>query len=100
MVGTNGICEYCEGKIVYRGPRDSFDENGRFAPPPVTVIHRYETDTIMAESLARSVRAFLTTCRKGDAFPAELFATSLQTNRLVLDLKERELKARSGSVHF
>ncbi len=87
VVGTNGICEYCEGKIVYRGPRESFDEQGRFAPPPVTVIHRYDNDSMMAESLTRSVRTFLTACRKGETFPAALFATSMPTNKLVLNLR-------------
>lgn len=64
---TDAVFEAGPGGVAVHAPRDSFDAKGRFAPPPVRR-ERFDLSRDIEDSLALSVRAFLSAARRPAPF--------------------------------
>lgn len=86
LTGSNGLLTCDHTGIELRGPRDSFDARGSFAPPPVVHAEAIDYYDMAVESLARSVAFFLEHARDHRPLPERLFDLSVGTTRMVLDV--------------
>lgn len=81
FVYENGIVVFDEEKKVY-GPRDTFDERGLFADPPLIIKESFAQD-IYNDSLKKSVLYFCEVVENKAEFDIKAFDASLNTNKLL-----------------
>ena len=86
LLGTDGVLVCDQDGIELRGPRDSFDARGNFAPPPVLATEKADPNSVAMEALAQSLRVFLEHARYRRPLPERLFDLSMNTTRMVLDV--------------
>lgn len=86
LLASNGVLVCDHAGIELRGPRDSFDAHGNFAPPPVLSAEAADWAEVYREGLARSAGFFLEHARDRRSLPDRLFDLSLETTRMVLDV--------------
>ncbi len=86
VMGTNGYLVYENGTLSKYAPRDTFDEKGFFASPPLVYSETIKKGRSDNTSLENSLSYFLDFCRKKEKFPKELCQLSISTNRLLLSL--------------
>lgn len=87
---TEQVLTY-DGKMLnINGPRDYFDENERFASPPLT---SSKTLDIYNESLKKSVDYFIEISKCGDKFNHENSRNNLLSTEIFLDILD-EFKSR------
>ena len=73
--------------IVYH-PRDTFDRNGFFKVPPIRKKLKVKTIEDYNKSLKNSLEYFIFHVKNNIPFDLESFNTSLETNKIILDLKK------------
>jgi len=84
---TDGILCLEDGRVTIAGPRDSFDETGRFVRPPTTIYS--EAGSSLAyynRSIVASVNHFINGIAEQGGFDAASFSMALDAARLVLEL--------------
>ena len=93
IITTEQLIEYDGEALVIKGPRESFDENGRFAAPPLISRERFD---FYNDSLKASVDYFLGVVESGQSFPEAESDNNLLSTELFLDILD-EVKDRGGS---
>ena len=88
IIGTNGYITIKDNNLTIKSPRDTFDENGLFTDPPVCFQSNFSIPNDVENSLKKSLDYFISCVKKDKNFDLGLFENSLQTNRLVLKLKD------------
>lgn len=83
LIYENGFVEYGKNKLIY-SPRDCFDKNGRFVTPKITAEEHINPD-LYKNSLEKSVLFFMDIIKAGIGFDVNLFSSSIETNRLLID---------------
>ena len=87
IIGTNGYMTIKDNKLMVKSPRDTFDKNGLFTDPPVYFKSNFSISNDIENSLKKSLDYFISHVKKDENLDLELFENSLQTNRLILNLK-------------
>ena len=87
MWGTNGYLTYDGKEVAVYSPRDTFDENGLFAEPPVDRSRQLDFEPGWSESLVRSQRHLLAAAREHrDLDPAD-FDRDVSAVNVLLDAR-------------
>ena len=86
IIGTNGFFTIRDNKMIIQSPRDTFDEKGFFKSPPIIHEELFKSKDDYMESLKKSLDFFLEHVKNLKGISLEYFDSSLETNRLVLDL--------------
>jgi len=84
IYGTDGQIEYNGKTLNYIGPRDSFDNHGRFCFPPTKLLHDFKDNNMWTDSLQKSVYVFLKYAASLSDLPLEWFRSSLESNKSML----------------
>ena len=94
IIGTNGFFTIRDDNLIVQSPRDTFDEKGFFKSPPIVQEKPFKSKDDHIESLKKSIDFFLEHVKNLKRIDLEYFDSSIETNRLVLDLinnfKEKE----------
>jgi predicted dehydrogenase len=88
IVGTDGILEKTPDRILLRGPRESFDDRGLFAAPPVLDSFDAPEGGFHLDSLRKSVAWFVRRARSGEGMELRDFEDGVRTMELVFGLEE------------
>jgi predicted dehydrogenase len=91
IIGTNGHLTIRNNHLEIQSPRDTFDKNGLFTNPPTFFQSDFSIPNDIENSLKKSLDYFILHARENKNFDLNHFQTSMQTNRLILKLKETEL---------
>jgi len=83
IYGTNGQLEYDGNKLLYLGPRDTFDSSGRYEMAPSTTLTEFSSSSMWTDSLRNSVIYFLNAVNNKVALD-DFFESSIVTTRLLL----------------
>lgn len=89
IIGTNGVISISENQLNIRSPRDTFDEKGFFTAAPIISSQEFDTENEYDDSLKNSLSYFISKIEKGKPISLEHFKTSLETNRLILQLHNK-----------
>jgi predicted dehydrogenase len=87
ITGTNGYLIINDQSAKLFNPRDTFDENGRFAKPPI-MYEKLNHKEDYANSLECSVSFFIDHVKQKKPLPDTSFDTGIESNRLVLKLTD------------
>ena len=87
IIGTNGYMTIKDNKLIVKSPRNTFDKNGLFTDPPICFKSNFSIPNDIENSLKKSLDYFISHVKKDENLDLELFENSLQTNRLILNLK-------------
>ena len=74
--------------MIYYHPRDTFDKNGFFKIPPIHKKLKVKTIEDYNKSLKDSLEYFISHVKNNIAFDLDSFNTSLETNKIILNLKK------------
>ena len=88
IIGTNGYLTIKDNNLIIKSPRDTFDKDGFFTDPPIYDESNFSIQDDVENSLKKSLDYFLTCVKKGEKFDIGLFKNSIETNRLILKLKD------------
>ena len=91
IIGTNGHLTIRNNHLEIQSPRDTFDKNGLFTNPPTFFQSDFSIPNDIENSLKKSLDYFISHVRETKNFDLKHFDTSMQTNRLILELKEFKL---------
>ena len=91
IIGTNGHLTIRNNHLQIQSPRDTFDKNGLFTNPPISFQSDFSIPNDIENSLKKSLDYFISHVRENKNFDLKHFNTSMQTNRLILELKEFKL---------
>ena len=91
IIGTNGHLTIRNNHLQIQSPRDTFDKNGLFTNPPISFQSDFLISNDVENSLKKSLDYFISHVRETKNFDLKHFDTSMQTNRLILELKEFKL---------
>ena len=87
LIFTNGILRLDDGRVTIAGPRDSFDDNGRFASPPETTYSEAKSSLdYYNKSILESLNHFVEGINTRNGFDITSFARALDAAQLVLKL--------------
>ena len=89
VVGTNGYFACRDDKLIIRSPRNTFNSEGLFISPPIKNKKKFSMQEDYNNSLRNSIDYFLHFVRKKDKIPINLFQTSISTNRIIINLKNK-----------
>lgn len=85
VFGTEQTITYRDGVIESRGPRETFDSEGRFTTPPVLLSETVAVREMQQASMAQSVVYFLTHARDETPLPVAEFDSSIASNEILLN---------------
>ena len=88
IIGTNGHLTIRNDRLEIQSPRDTFDKNGLFTKPPISFQSDFSISNDIENSLKKSLDYFISHVKENKNFDLKHFNTSMQTNRLILELKE------------
>jgi len=91
IIGTNGRLTIRNNHLEIQSPRDVFDENGLFTNPPISFQSDFSISNDIENSLKKSLDYFISYVRENKNFDLKHFDTSMQTNRLILELKQLKI---------
>lgn len=89
IIGTNGIISIRDNQFNIRSPRDTFNEKGFFTSAPITFSQEFYTENKYNDSLKNALSYFISNVEKRKPMSLEHFRTSLETNRLILQLHNK-----------
>ena len=89
VVGTNGYFACRDDKLIIRSPRNTFNSEGLFISPPIKNKKKFSMQEDYNNSLINSIDYFLHFVRNKDKIPINLFQTSISTNRIIINLKNK-----------
>ena len=87
VLGTNGRLVYEPNSLSLYSPRDTFEESGKFATPPLLRSQKLNGKDLFEESMPRSIEFFLNHCLGKKALPSSYFALSLKSTEAVLGVQ-------------
>jgi len=88
ILGTNGYLTIRDGRIVFFSPRDTFDSKGYFIKPPIQIDKEYSIENDIENAMSNSMNYFIEHVKEKNEFSIELFNASMETNRVIIELKE------------
>ena len=88
IIGTNGYCTIRNNQFLIHSPRDTFDEDGLFANPPIIRSLDFNLSKDIENSLKASLDFFINKVQTKEEIPIEYFDASVTTNRIILQWKE------------
>ena len=91
IIGTNGRLTIRNNHLEIQSPRDIFDENGLFTNPPISFQSDFSISNDAENSLKKSLNYFISHVKENKNFDLKYFNTSVQTNRLILELKQLKI---------
>jgi len=91
IIGTNGRLTIRNNHLEIQSPRDVFDENGLFTNPPISFQSDFSISNDTENSLKKSLNYFISHVKENKNFDLKYFDTSMQTNRLILELKQLKI---------
>ena len=89
IIGTNGYLTIRNNHLEIQSPRATFDENGLFTYPPISFQSDFSITNDGENSLKKSLDYFISYVKENKKFDLNHFDTSMQTNRLILELKSK-----------
>lgn len=89
ILGTNGYIRIIEDELIVYSPRDTYDKNKFFITPPIYKKQPFSTISDYENSLTESVRLFISKINKYESFDINDFNSSLQSNKIILELEEK-----------
>jgi predicted dehydrogenase len=92
IIGTNGYCTIRNNQFLIHSPRDTFDEDGLFANPPIIRSLDFNLSKDIENSLKASLDFFINKVQTKEEIPIEYFDGSVTTNRIILQWKESDNK--------
>jgi len=87
IIGTNGYFSSRDDEIIIRYPRDTFNNEGLFSPPPIKTRKKYNAFDDHNFSLMESVNYFVKCIKTKKKIPLKLFESSIATNKVIINLK-------------
>jgi hypothetical protein len=90
IIGTNGHLAIRNNKLEIYSPRDTFDKNGLFSNPPKISNVDFNLSMDAENSLRKSLDFFINRVKMKEDIPIKYFDASVNTNRIILQLKEIE----------
>lgn len=84
FIFENGLLEITNNKIVFRGPRDTFDKVGFFISPPILFKKKFNQKEDYKLSLEKSVNYFFNHIKRKLLFKKKENKMSLKSNELML----------------
>ncbi|MGD2079740.1 MAG: Gfo/Idh/MocA family oxidoreductase [Nitrospirota bacterium] len=93
---TEELIGYDGRELAVRGPRETFDKNGRFGEPPVTA---RTTVDIFGDSLEASVNYFLSVAASGGVFEESSTERDLLSTELFLEILDACGRVPRGGEH-
>lgn len=93
IVGTNGILVMDSDSIEIRSPRDTFNKDGLFNPPPVKEKKFSESKDFYLDSLVNSFEYFLEIVNSNSIFAPNVFENAILTETIINELVEKEAAA-------
>lgn len=91
IIGTNGFFTIRENRLKIYSPRDTFDSKGFFVQPPIIFEKNFDLGSDYQNSLKKSLDYFLLHVKEKRFFELNLFNSSLATNFLILELKNKAI---------
>ena len=89
VIGTNGYFTCRDDELIIRSPRNTFDSKRLFIPPPIKNKKKFNMQDDYNDSLRKSVDYFLHCVMKKNKIPINFFQTSILTNRIIINLKNK-----------
>jgi len=86
VIGTNGVVMIRNNQITIHSPRDTFNEKQFFITPPIVFSQDYDIENEYTKSLENSLSYFISSTINKLPMDIQQFNTSLETNRLILQL--------------
>ena len=86
ILGTNGYLKINNNSLKIFYPRDTFDENGLFTKPKKCIEKEFKLESIIKESLEKSVDYFLKCIKNSKEFDISYFDSCIESNKLTLNL--------------
>lgn len=87
MLFSDGIITLNNGVVEEQKPRDTFDEYGRFAPPPKELFFKPSSPNEFHElSLSDMIDFFFSALRGGGSFDDRQFFLGIKASHLILDI--------------
>jgi predicted dehydrogenase len=80
VYGTNGMLEICNDDVISQSPRDTFDDQGYFSPPPIIA---NKSENIYQASLEKSIDYFLSVCKVKERFNPKHLEASISTCKIL-----------------
>ena len=88
IIGTNGSIVFSDDTMQISSPRDSFDEKGLFIKPKCVVKTEFNFNSMIQDSLQKSLDYFLSHIENSEMFDISDFNKSIVSNSIVLSLEE------------
>lgn len=88
IIGTNGSIVFSDDIMQIFSPRDSFDEKGLFIKPKCVVKTEFNFNSMIQDSLQKSLDYFLSHIENSEMFDISDFNKSIVSNSIVLSLEE------------
>ena len=88
ILTSNSWVTLRKNELIIYHPRDTFDKNGFFKIPPIHKKLKVKTIEDYNKSLKDSLEYFISHVKNNIAFDMDSFNTSLETNKIILDLKK------------
>ena len=87
VIGTNSFVTIRDNAIEIFSPRDTFNENGLFTKPKNRTQTEFSFESNRIHALKSSVDYFLEHVKNSEGFEPAHFMTSINSNKLVLELE-------------
>ena len=88
IIGTNGSIVFSDDTMQISSPRDSFDEKGLFIKPKCVVKTEFNFNSMIQDSLQKSLDYFLSHIENSEMFDISDFNKSIVSNSIELSLEE------------
>ena len=91
IIGTNGRLTIRNNHLEIQSPRDVFDEKRMITNPRISFQSDFSISNDAENSLKKSLNYFISHVKEKKNFDLKHFGTSVQTNRLILELKQLKI---------
>ena len=89
ILTSNSWIVFRKNEFVIYHPRDTFDKKGFFKDPPIYKKLKIKKDEDYNKSLRYSLDNFVFHIKNNTPFDLKFFNTSLETNKIIIDLKNK-----------
>ena len=89
ILTSNSWIVFRKNEFVIYGPRNIFDKKGFFKDPPIYKKLKIKKDEDYNKSLRYSLDNFVFHIKNNTPFDLKFFNTSLETNKIIIDLKNK-----------
>jgi len=89
ILTSNSWIVFRKNEFIIYHPRDTFDKKGFFKDPPIYKKLKIKKDEDYNKSLRYSLDNFVFHIKNNTPFDLKFFNTSLETNKIIIDLKNK-----------